>query len=44
VPHGRRELEGGRHRAAAVPGTPRTTQTDSLIDSPTASTDEEGTH
>jgi hypothetical protein len=28
----------------AAPGTPGTTQTDSLIDSPTASTDEEGTH
>jgi hypothetical protein len=44
VPHGRRELEGGRHRAVAAPGTPGTTQTDSLIDSPTAGTDEEGTH
>lgn len=43
VPHGRRELEGGRHRAAA-PGTPSTTQTDSPTASPTAGTDEEGTH
>jgi hypothetical protein len=28
----------------AAPGTPSTTQTDRLIDSPTAGTDEEGTH
>jgi hypothetical protein len=28
----------------APPGTPSTTRTDSLIDSPTATTDEEGTH
>ena len=41
VPHGRPELEGGRHRAAA-PGTPSITP--SPTDTPTASTDEEGTH
>ena len=41
VPHGRRELEGGRHRAAAAPGA---TSSPSTVDSPTASTDEEGTH
>ena len=40
VPHGRRELEGGRHRAASAPGSSSTAQTDN----PTASTDEEGTH
>jgi hypothetical protein len=47
VPHGRPELEGGRHRAAAAPGTPSTTPIsgpmDTPVDSPTASTDEEGT-
>ena len=47
VPHGRPELEGGRHRAAAAPGTPSTNPIsgpmDTPVDSPTASTDEEGT-